>query len=87
VDAITAANEPLLMPIRDDSYIVIPYKQADISKITPLIAYRIEFEDKSVMYIAERLGFDAQLVADLNAVPLEHVFIVGEWVLLPKISE
>lgn len=87
VDAIMAANDPLLMPIRDDSFLVIPYKQADITKIIPLTAYKIEFEDKSVMYIADRLGFEAEVVAALNAVPLQHVFTVGEWILLPKISE
>lgn len=87
VDAIMAANDPLLMPIRDDSYLVIPYKQTDVTKIIPLTAYKIEFEEKSVMYIADRLGFEVEIVADLNAVPLGHVFTVGEWILLPKISE
>ena len=83
-EAITSLNYNLSLPLWPDLVIVIPLNQVDVTNLPQFEPYQAT-ESLSLQALADRFVCDIELLRFYNLVEQEHIFTVGEWVLIPHL--
>jgi LysM repeat protein len=81
--AIRAVNYLMTGSLWANSILVIPLNQVDVSLVPPLSAYAITKQGVNLDALALEQGVDKLLLAEINALPADYIFTIGEWVLIP----
>ncbi len=85
-EAITSLNYNLSLPLWPNLVIVIPLNQVDVTNLPQFEPYQTP-ESLSLQALADRFACDMELLSIYNLVDQEHIFAVGEWVLIPHLRE
>ena len=83
-EAITSLNYNLTLPLWPNLVIVIPLNQVDVTNLPQFEPYQTT-ESLSLQALADRFTCDIELLKIYNLVDQEHIFTVGEWVLIPHL--
>lgn len=84
VDAITAINHDLIVPLWAQWLVVIPLDITDVSALPAFEPYQVEVEGILLREMAEEVSASLEDMVYYNAVDADHVLHKGEWLLIPR---
>jgi hypothetical protein len=85
-EAIMTINYNLFLPLWSNAVIVIPLNQVNVNNLPMFEPYRVT-ESISLKALAAKFSADIEMLKVYNLVDSEHVFWVGEWVLIPHLRQ
>jgi hypothetical protein len=85
-EAITSLNYNLSLPLWPNLVIVIPLNQVDVINLPQFQAYEI-LESLSLKDLEYLTASDFESLLFYNSVEAGHVFMAGEWVLIPHLRQ
>jgi hypothetical protein len=83
-EAITSLNYNLSLPLWPNLVIVIPLNLVDVTNLPQFQAYQV-LESLSLQDLESLTGSDLESLRIYNGVEVEHIFTIGEWVLIPHL--
>ncbi len=84
VDAITAVNHNLIVPLWTHWLVVIPLDLTDVSDLPAFEPYQVEVEGILLRDLAEEVSASLDDMIYYNAVEADHILHHGEWLLIPR---
>lgn len=81
-EAIIAINYDFFLPLWPNALIVIPLDQVNVIDLPQFEPYHVK-EAISLKDLAADLSVDIEMLKVYNLVGSDHVFAVGDWVLIP----
>lgn len=84
VDAITAINHDLIVPLWAHWLVVIPLDITDVSELPTFEPYQVEVEGILLRELAEEVSASLDDMVRYNAIDADHVLHTGEWLLIPR---
>jgi hypothetical protein len=84
MDAITAVNYNLSIPLWAGTLIVIPIDQTDATGLPAFEVYEVLGGDIVPRDLAEQLSMDLEAFCRYNNIEPDHALHDGEWVLIPR---
>ena len=86
VEAIQAINVITDKFMRVNSLLVIPVNQTDVAAYPQFQAVLITEEDTTFEELATQYAVELSLLSQVNLLPEDYAFQIGEWVLIPSKS-
>jgi len=84
VDAIRAVNYNLPGTLWENTVIIIPLNQTDVTGVTPMSVYAISSDGITIQALALEQDVSLDALCALNDLPANYLFYSGEWVVLPR---
>jgi hypothetical protein len=84
VEAITAVNHNLIVPLWTNWIVIIPYNFTDVSGLPLFAAHQVEEEFIPLPELAQQLSTSLTDMMFYNNLDAEHILHKGEWLLVPQ---
>lgn len=84
VEAITAVNHNLIVPLWTNWIVIIPYNFTDVSGLPLFAAHQVEEEFIPLPELANQLSSSLSVMMFYNNLDADHILHKGEWLLVPK---
>jgi hypothetical protein len=84
VEAITAINYNLISPLWVDWIVIIPIGFTDMSELPMFEGYQVQEDSIRLDVLAEQLSVSVDDLSRYNALTVDHVLHLDEWILVPR---
>lgn len=84
VEAITAINYDLIVPLWTNWLVIIPLNFTDVSDLPVFEAHQVEEEHIPIEVLAELLSASIDEIIRYNNLDANHILHQGEWLLVPR---
>lgn len=84
VEAITAINYDLIVPLWTNWLVIIPLNNTDVDKLPVFEAHQVEQEHIPLADIAAQLSASVTEMQLYNNLDADHILHQGEWLLVPR---